>query len=613
MAASPFVVGIDLGTSNSAVTLTEFDAESPSRIDVLQITGPNRLEAKHALPSSLYLSAADEFPTGAFQLPWQDESPSWTVGDFAKSHGALVTDRLVSSAKSWLSNPHVDPRSKVLPFGSHIPEAEKVSAVDASTRYLSHLRAATLHTEREAGRDRSLENASVVITVPASFQEVARNLTVEAAEAAGFAEVVLLEEPQAAFYAWLHRVGDGWREQVSPGDIVLVCDVGGGTSDFSLIAVTDTDGHLGLERVSVGEHLLLGGDNMDLALAYIVQGQLAEGGHEIDEWQLWAVVHACRQAKIEFFSDPNLTEIPIAIPSRGSSLIGDSLSATLSRESVESMILDGFFPLTSIEDLPSDDASGLQELGLPYAADPVISKHLARFLTRSLANLQANESLQSLVADRGNDGFLRPDAVLFNGGVFNAEVVSERVMALLASWNGGEGVRMLEGAEPDLAVAKGASVYGRIRESGQGVRIQAGVARSYYIGLESSMPAVPGFRPPIKALCVVPQGMEEGTELVIEGQEFGLVVGQAAEFRFFSSDIRSGDEGGTLVLNADRELAENACLQATLPAMEGFPPGERVPVKINAVVTELGHLQLWMKHEASGERWKFELEVRGDS
>ncbi|MFT4639024.1 MAG: molecular chaperone DnaK (HSP70) [Verrucomicrobiales bacterium] len=610
--AKSFVVGIDLGTSNSAITLTEIGEASASIVDVLQVTGPNRLESKPGLPSVLYLANSGEFPEGALQLPWQEAEQPWTIGEFARNHGALVTERLVTSAKSWLSNPHIDPRAAILPWESSMPAEEKISAVDASTRYLAYLREALWHAEQEAGRERSLKEAVVVITVPASFQEVARNLTLEAAQAAGFDEVILLEEPQAAFYAWIDQVGDAWREQVSPGDLVLVCDIGGGTSDFSLIAVTETDGELGLERVSVGEHLLLGGDNMDLALAYIVQGQLAEEGHEIDTWQLWALVHACAKAKVAFFSDPSLTEIPIAVPSRGSSLLAGSLSSILTRESVVSMILDGFFPFTGIDELPSEEAPGLQELGLPYAADPVISKHLARFLTRSLTNAQSNEHLQALVGKCGDHGFLQPDAILFNGGAFKADAIRERVMALLASWNADAPVRALEGDEPDLAVAKGAGVYGHIRESGQGLRIQAGIARSYYVGLESSMPAVPGFKPPIKALCVVPQGMEEGTEIIIDGQEFGLVIGQPAEFRFFSSDIRSGDEAGGILLNADRELLENACLQATLPAMEGFAAGERIPVKVNAIVTELGNLQLWMKHEPSGEKWKFELEVRGD-
>jgi hypothetical protein len=252
-------------------------------------------------------------------------------------------------------------------------------------------------------------------------------------------------------------------------------------------------------------------------------------------------------------------------------------------------------------------------VGLPYAAEPVISKHLAAFLRRSLENLQSSDPFRELAASHGTHGFLKPDAVLFNGGVFHAEPIRTRVSDLLASWNGGQAVRVLQGDEPDLAVAKGAAIYGRLRETGEGVRIRAGISRSYYVGLESAMPAIPGFRPPIKAVCVVPQGMEEGSELVLEGQEFGLVVGQPAEFRFFSSTVRSGDPAGEIVLNADKSLGECARLEATLPAMEGFPPGERIPVRIHAVVTELGHLQLWMQHTSSSDRWKLELEVREEA
>lgn len=608
------VIGIDLGTSNCALAMGDPDTGNPRVLDILQVTEPHRLESKAGLPSSIYLAGPNEFPENALRLPWHEETPSFAVGEFARNHGALVTERLVSSAKSWLSNPHVDPRSPSLPFASTVvPDDEKISAVEASGRYLAHLRLSLIQAEQETGRDGSLEGATIVITVPASFEEMARQLTLEAAEAAGFKDVVLLEEPQAAFYAWLNRCGDAWREQVSPGDLVLVCDVGGGTSDFSLIAVTESQGDLALERISVGEHLLLGGDNMDLALAYIVQGQLAEEGHEIDTWQLWAAVHACRQAKIRFFSQPELDHVPIAIPARGSSLVAGSLSSVLRRETVEAMILDGFFPLTRADELPHEDVAGLQEVGLPYAADPVISKHLAAFLTRSLENLRSSEALTGFAESHGSSGFLRPDAVLFNGGVFHAQAIRGRVLDLLASWNEEQPVRVLEGDEPDLAVAKGAAVYGQMRASGQGVRIQAGVPRSYYVGLESAMPAIPGFRPPIKALCVVPQGMEEGTDLIIDRQEFGLVVGKPAQFRFFSSAIRGGDHAGDLVLNAGQNLHECAQLQATLPAMEGFPPGERIPVKINAVVTELGHLQLWMQHTSSSERWKFELEVREDA
>jgi hypothetical protein len=309
-----------------------------------------------------------------------------------------------------------------------------------------------------------------------------------------------------------------------------------------------------------------------------------------------------------------LPQAPVAVPSRGSKLLARTVSTTLDRATLEHVILDGFFPLTAVTDLPQERRqTGLQEFGLPYAADPVISKHLARFLTRSLVNVKGSEALSSLVSTRPEalaGSYLRPTAVLFNGGVFKAAALRKRVLDLLAAWNQGEPVRELQGFQPDLAVAKGAAVYGRTRATGKGLRIKAGTARSYYVGLESSMPAIPGFKPPLKALCVVPQGMEEGTELIIDEQEFGLITGVPAEFRFFASEVRSGDFPGQMVPNAERDLEETSSIEVTLPPIEGFPAGHALPVVINPVVTELGNLELWMKHTGSDRRWKVEFQVR---
>ena len=421
----------------------------------------------------------------------------------------------------------------------------------------------------------------------------------------------MLEEPQAAFYAWIAQAGREWRSLVSRGDIVLVCDVGGGTADFSLIAVTDNDGNLELERISVGEHILLGGDNMDLALAYTLQAKLEAEGRSIDSWQFLALVHAASKAKIALFDDDSLPEAQIAVPSRGSSLLLRTVSTKLDRASVEQVILDGFFAKTTISDLPQEARRvGLQEFGLPYAADPVISKHLARFLSRSRANVRASQTLATLVEGQSGKEFLMPTAVLFNGGVFKSASIRKRVLELLASWNQGQAVRELQGSELDLAVATGASFYGRTRVTGKGIRIKAGAARSYYIGLETSMPAVPGFKPPVKALCVVPQGMQEGSELLIEGRDFGLLTGHPAEFRFFSSAVRSGDRPGQILPDAERELEDSSLLEINLPPLPDFPAGQAVPVQINSVVTELGTLELWMKHINSDRRWKVEFQVR---
>jgi hypothetical protein len=605
-----FSLGIDLGTSNSAIAITDLESDQTRIIEVTQALGPNRIGEKPILPSALYVPHPDEFPQDAFALPWSSSEGGAIVGAFAREHGALVPDRLITSAKSWLSNPHINPREPTLPWKSEV-EA-KLSAFECSRRYLDHLREGVLCAELRNQRDWDLSRGPIVLTVPASFDEVARNLTAEAAEAAGLGKVILLEEPLAAFYAWTAQAGKEWRAQVGPGDIVLVCDVGGGTADFSLIAVTEQDGALQLERISVGEHILLGGDNMDLALAYTLKASLEADGKAVDGWQFLALVHAAAKAKEALFETADLTEAPIAVPSRGSSLLAGTLSTRLDRATLEQVVLDGFFPLTAAGEQPKETRrAGLREFGLPYASDPAISKHLARFLARSLANVRASDTLSALVGEiDGSAELLMPTAVLFNGGVFKAAPIRARVLDLLRQWNAGRAVRELEGFQPDLAVAKGASFYGRNRATGKGIRIKAGAARSYYIGLETTMPAVPGFTPPVKALCVVPQGMEEGSELLIEGQEFGLVTGEPAEFRFFSSEVRSGDKAGEILPDAEAELEETGLLEVNLPPVDGFPAGQAVPVRINPVVTELGNLELWMKHTKSDRRWKVEFQVR---
>ncbi|MBK8908291.1 MAG: Hsp70 family protein [Rhodospirillales bacterium] len=615
MTDTQFSLGIDLGTSNNAIAVTDLAGDRTEIVGVTQILGPNQVGEQPTMPSALYIPHPDEFPADSFPLPWVDRTTATTdeaiIGQFARDHGALVPDRLVTSAKSWLSNPHIDPRQRSLPWRSEIAE-QKLSAFECSRRYLAHLRDGFLHAERLQGRDWDIAHGHIVLTVPASFDEVARNLTAEAAEAAGLGRVTLLEEPQAAFYAWMAEAGKDWRSRVAPGDVVLVCDLGGGTADFSLIAVNEREGDLELERISVGEHLLLGGDNMDLALAFALQAKLEDDGKTIDDWQFLALVHAASRAKVALFGDPTLKSAPIAVPSRGSGLFAGTVSTMLERATLDQVVLEGFFPMTPVTELPKEARSaGLQEFGLPYAADPVISKHLARFLTRSLANVKASDALAALVGDRAKAAsFLAPSAVLFNGGVFSAKPIRERVLALLRAWAEGEPVRELAGFQPDLAVAKGAAIYGRTRVTGRGMRIRAGAARSYYIGLESSMPAVPGLKPKVKALCVVPQGMEEGSELVIEGQTFGLVTGQPADFRFFSSEVRSGDAPGQILADAERHLDETHLLEVTLPAVDDLPEGQAIPVQINSVITELGTLELWMKHVNSDRRWKVEFQVR---
>lgn len=604
------ILGIDLGTSNSAMTLTSIDERVLNVLNIAQPFGPNSIGEQPGLPSALYLPNEGEFADGAFAVPGIDASSPGFVGRFAREHGAQVPDRLVTSAKSWLCHGQIDHRQPILPWGStSLLAEEKISPLAASQRYLEVLK--ENFASQSETRGASLELTQVVLTVPASFDEAARQLTQEAAHNAGLGDVLLMEEPQAAFYAWLEKMGGDWRQHVSPGDLVLVCDVGGGTSDFSLIMVSDAGGELQLERVSVGEHILLGGDNLDLALAYALRAQIEAEGGAIDDWQFLALIHAARVGKEQLFSHLNMDEVQVAVPSRGSSLFAGSVSTALRRELLEQIALEGFLPLTAPTDMPvTKAAGGLKEFGLSYAADPVLSKHLARFLKRSLDNVRSSETLSAQLPESALSGaLLAPSAVLFNGGFFNAEPARARVLELLRSWSPSE-VRELTGSDYALAVSYGACYYGLSKLSGKGVRIKAGASRSYYLGLETTMMAIPGFKPPVKGVCVVPQGMEEGTEAVLEGQEFGLVLGQEVSFRFFSSTARAGDQVGAVLPNAERELEETVSVQTLLEPMDGMNAGEAIPVKLHSRVTEVGALELWMQHTRSDAKWKLEFSVR---
>jgi len=606
-----FSIGIDLGTTNSAVSW--FDLERPaargddqSMLAIPQLTAPGVVEKKNLLPSFLYLPNAQEFPTGSLGLPW-DADHTTIVGDFARSHGAKVPTRLVGSAKSWLGHAGVDRQSPILPWQAPA-EVARISPVEASRRYLEHLRSSWDNQFPEA----PFAEQDVVLTVPASFDAAARELTLAAAQQAGLAQPTLLEEPQAAFYAWLERSGEKFRQQVRPGDLVLVIDVGGGTSDFSLIAVTDRDGDLQLTRVAVGDHILLGGDNMDLALAYAVNKRLAATGKKLDAWQFNALTYACRQAKEALFADPTLAALPLVVPGRSSSLIGGTLRTELSREELNLALTDGFFPEVAVTDLPQTARrSGLAQLALPYAQDAGVTRHLAAFLTRQARALATAHDAP--VALRPDQTFIHPTAVLFNGGVFRADPLKHRVLDVLNRWlatDTGQPAVELAGAELDLAVARGAAYYGWAR-LGHGLRIRGGTARAYYVGVETAMPAVPGQEPPVRALCVAPFGMEEGTTAELPPQEFGLVVGEPTRFRFFSSSVRRDDVVGDFVEDPaeNEELEELAPIESLLPAQTG-PADRLVPVNLQAAVTELGTLELRLIEKNGTGRWKLELNVR---
>jgi hypothetical protein len=563
--------------------------EAPVEVfPIPQVVRPGEVRAERLLPSAIYIPAGPELKKNALALPWP--APKVAVGAFARDQGARVPSRLVSSAKSWLCHPGVDRRAAILPYGADEEEVAKISPVRAQELILRHIASAWDHAHE--GEDEKLAAQDILLCVPASFDAAARRsdeLTLEAARAAGLERVTLLEEPQAAFYAWLLKQKDEWRRRLKPGDVVLVVDIGGGTTDFSLIAVADRGGELSLERIAVGEHLLLGGDNMDLALAHLLTWRL-EGN--LDAWQSRALWHACRGAKEELFEKPSKAEVTVAVGGRGTKLVGEQVKAALTRQDLETLLVDGFFPLCAVTDRPETRRrAGFQELGLPFVADPAISKHLAAFLTRH--------------ARPGDDGFVRPRYVLFNGGVMKAGVLRDRVTKLLSGWVGEE-VADLGGAEFDLAVAEGAAYYGLVRR-GRGIRIRGGTARSYYIGIESALPAVPGMAAPLKALCVVPFGMEEGSEVAIP-REFGLVTGETAEFRFFGSTTRKKDRPGDLLERIGDDLEELAPIETTLPA-DGTA-GRGVPVTLKARLTEIGTLDLFCVAKDGKREWKLEYNVR---
>ena len=605
-----FVVGIDLGTTNCALGWIDTTAGEAARVQIQsipQLVNAGEVAARTLLPSFLYAPGDLDFPPGSLELPW-DPAPRFVAGELARQRGAENPPRLVASAKSWLSHGGASRTSAILPWGAP-DEVPHISPVDASAEYLKHLTAAFDREIASGDPALALAHQDVLLTVPASFDEEARELTLRAARIAGLEHVTLLEEPQAAFYAWLDALGDGWRRRVRVGDLVLVCDVGGGTTDFSLIAVGEHDGDLTLERVAVGEHILLGGDNMDLALARLLQQRLQAAGHRIDTWQLHGLWHQARLGKEALLGDAALKDHTVTLLGRGSRLIGGTITTALTKDDVRATLLEGFFPPVRSDEMPARQRRvGLQEIGLPYAADPAVTRHLARFL-----RMQTSGAGSSSPIRRGPSGLACPTHVLFNGGVMKAEALRSRIVDVVSRWLKEEGFEALDARHvldaPDLdhAVAQGAAYYGLARR-GRGVRIRSGAPRSYYVGIESAMPAIPGLPPPLKALCVVPFGMEEGTSFSLADREFGLVVGEPAEFRFLSSLVRKTDRPGALIEDWGDDLEEMSPLEVTLPEAGGADV--TVPVSLESRVTEVGTLELWCVARSGAGRWKLELNIR---
>ena len=582
-----YTVGIDLGTTHCVLSYADLahleqDEFSQQVMPIPQLTAPGTVEDKLQLPSFIYQAHTAELAEGEAALPWTNK-PQHLVGEIARNLGSKTPIRLVSSAKSWLCHSGVDCKAPILP--SDAPEeVERISPFQATVAYLHHLKSAW----QQQHPDAPLENQDLVITVPASFDPAARELTVEAAKVVGLGHAILLEEPQAAFYSWIEKNYDTWRKQVHISDIILVIDIGGGTTDLSLIAVTENDGNLELTRVAIGDHILLGGDNMDLALAYTVKTKVETEDKPLQPWQFQALTHSCRDAKEKLLNNLTMDAAPIVIANRGSSLIGGTLRTELTRDEVNNVLVEGFLPIVAASVRPIIRArTGLRTSGLPYAQDAGITRHLAAFLAKQQ---HATNELEGIKLAE-NATFIHPTAVLFNGGVLKANSLTDRLMTVLNGWLQEEQAppaRLLSGNDLDLAVARGAAYYGFVRK-GKGVRIKGGAAASYYVGIESAMPSVPGIPPEIQALCIAPFGMEEGTQQELPNEEFGLVIGEPVRFRFFASTTRREDRVGTRLNRWNRnELSELAEIEITL-AESGRRPGEVVPVHLCAAVTEVGH------------------------
>lgn len=590
--AADYVIGIDLGTTNSVVAWAPLQGETAEvqLLSIPQLVAPHTLESRPSLPSFLYQATAAEAASGAWATPW-DPQPAFVVGAAARSLSAEHPERTIGAAKSWLCHSRVDRHQAILPWksGEGIP---RMSPVTASRRYLEHLIAAW----SAAFPDAPITEQRVVLTVPASFDASARELTREAALSAGLPDsLVLLEEPQAATYAWLNAVGDRWRRMVHVGDRLLVCDIGGGTTDLTLVEVAEEHGELTLQRIAVGNHLLVGGDNMDLAIAHVVAEAFAEKGVTLDPWQSVSLWHLCRHAK-ETLLGPDPPDVhTISIPGRSSRLIGGMVAVEVRRQQILDLLTSGFFPACQLADRPQRQrSSGFQEIGLPYEADTAITKHLAAFVRQHSSERPVTH-------------------VVFNGGAFKAESLRAAMLGQLCDWFPAQPPVVVEGSDDlDYAVSRGACFYGWTKEHG-GVRIRGGTARSYYVGIESAGLAIPGAPRPLKALCVVPHGMEEGTQVSVPSDPVGLVLGEPVRFRFFSSSVRTADvPGQRLDRWSGDELEETDSLEACLPTDDELQD-EYVPVQFRSVITELGVFELWCVHEDSGRSWKLEFSVRDDA
>ena len=595
-----FIVGIDLGTTNTVVAYAEKSAGPdavPAIFEIEQLVAPGAVAARSSLPSLRYHPAPDELDPDDLGLPWSWEDvggvPDAVIGSLARDLGSQVPGRQVASAKSWLSHPAVDRSAAILPWGA-AEDVAKISPLLASASYLAHLHAAWNHRFPV----HPLEAQEIVLTVPASFDEAARALTLEAARLAGLGRLRLLEEPQAAFYDWLLRHRDRLSESLAGTRLVLVCDVGGGTTDLTLIKTRIDDGVPVLTRVGVGDHLMLGGDNMDLALAHVAESRLTASGAMLGGTQLAQLMQQCRNAKERLLSEPAPETATVTLLGAGSRLIGGARSTALTRDEVQDMVVDGFFPACEPDERPRRVRGGIVEFGLPYVADPAVTRHLAIFLAR-----HENAARDALGDTAPPPGVLPvPDAVLLNGGVFRSATLTARLLDVLGGWRGRR-VGVLENREPELAVARGAVAYALAR-TGAGPRIRGGSPRSFYLVLNQDG----GER---RGVCLLPRGSEEGQRVELNDRSFALRVGQPVQFHLVSSSADTPCQPGELTALEADEFHSLPPIATVLDAASTGGLAE-IPVKLVAALTEIGTLQVHcVRADDALQRWQLEFQLRG--
>lgn len=589
-----YIVGIDLGTTNSSVSYVDTSKANAAihQYRIPQLVAEGHVDALPKLPSYCYIAAQGEWRDNALDLPWSQRN-TYFVGAFALEHGAKVPSRLVSSAKSWLCHQAANRKDKILPFDA-LDEKERISPVEACRRYLDHIRMAWNHDVAKGDAELELEQQDIILTVPASFDEVARALTAQAAKEAGFLNITFLEEPQAAFYSWIATHHTNWQKKVGAGDLILICDVGGGTTDFSLIEVKDEAGILSFSRSHVGDHLLLGGDNLDITLAYYLRDKIEGESRIVLSTAQWKqLYHEARKAKEFLLSDGKhaADQVNLTIQGSGSSVVQGSLKTTIGRDEIESILVEGFFGIYSWDEAVClKKSSGMRSMGLPYEDDPSMTKQLANFLKSTM--------------DSHPNG---PQYILFNGGTMKAPIFQQRLVSNLKRWFPNNKLEVLESHSLDLAVARGAAYYGRARR-GLGTKIKSSSPRTYYLELEVQGSSIPTDK---RALCLLPRGSDEGASYESD-QQFLLTPNQPVSFSVLTSHVRLHDQSGDLITILPEEMHRLPQIQTILRygKQTKTPEALQIPVRMGICYTPIGTIDLWLQSLNGSHRWNLEFQLK---